>query len=58
MATKISRKGALEAARDGGQAFRDGKKINDCPFPSAGDVGDEFMAHQWRKGFLIAQEHA
>lgn len=56
--TKISRLGGLRAAAAGGQAFRDGKTIKDCPHPVGGDVGDEFMAHYWVKGFNAAAEQA
>jgi hypothetical protein len=55
MSTKISRTAALDAARAGGQAFRDGKSPADCPH-GAGDAGDRFLAHYWMRGFRAAAE--
>lgn len=53
--TTMTRKGALAAARAGGAAFRAGKDTDECPH-RAGDVGEEFLAHHWLRGFRAAAE--
>lgn len=49
----ISRTGALDAARAGGNAYRAGKSVTDCPHKH-GDPGEEFLAHYWLRGFRAA----
>jgi ribosome modulation factor len=55
MPTKITRVGALEAARAGGEAYRAGTTRTECPY-EPGDLGDEYMAHYWMRGFRKAAE--
>lgn len=55
--TKISRRAALDANKAGGQAFRDGKDLADCPYAGA-DTAAAFLAHHWRKGYRLAADDA
>lgn len=53
----IKRTDALLAARAGGEAFRDGKTIADCPHQGT-DVPTDYLAFHWRRGFRAAESDA
>ncbi|MCX6396055.1 MAG: hypothetical protein NTV23_06180 [Propionibacteriales bacterium] len=51
---QISRVNALLAAKQGGQACRDGQSLADCPYGSATQT-ERFLALYWRDGFAAAK---
>lgn len=52
--TKITATGAYNAAKAGGQAFRDGKSLSDCPRIGDDEAADQFYSHHWLKGYTLA----
>lgn len=54
----ISRRDAVQAAAEGGDAFRAGKPLTDCPYQLGGDddVRAEFLATYYRKGYAAAEK--
>ena len=55
--TEITRVGGLNAARAGGDAFRAGHGRQACPHTGS-DLGDEFLAHYWMRGWRAAEDEA
>ena len=56
MGKNINRVAAVKAAQEGGQAFRDGEDLTDCPYSAADGLSDEFRAHYWIKGYNVAAD--
>lgn len=54
----ISRVAALNAARAGGNAQREGKAASECPHNVAGDPDERFLASFWVKGHTAAASGA